>query len=99
MINNKRILQIETLNNHKTVCKILKLNKIQYFTYQKQKRTKLFLKDLEGDFDTKIVLQELLKKNIENLKFISVKKFSTKISIAENRSFLLYIVQISPDSK
>ena len=43
IINNKRILQTETLNNHKTACEILKLNKIRYFIYTpKTEKTKQY---------------------------------------------------------
>ena len=71
--NNKRLLQIETLNNHKRVCKILKLNKIQYFTYTPKtgKNQTILLKDLEG---TEIVLQELTKKKYRKSKIHTNKK-------------------------
>lgn len=61
---NKQILQTNTLPNHKIVCETLKLNNIHFFHIhaKTEKKITVLLKDLEGNFETETILEELNNK-------------------------------------
>ncbi|CAK9806153.1 Nucleic-acid-binding protein from transposon X-element [Anthophora plagiata] len=56
------------------------------------------LKNLDGDFDPEYVLDDLKNKKIENVEFITVKKFTTQKSRKEGKTLPIYTVQISQNS-
>ncbi|CAK9813144.1 Nucleic-acid-binding protein from transposon X-element [Anthophora plagiata] len=92
---------IVVYESFKLACKSLKTNKIEFFTYtpKQEKVTTILLKNLEGEFDPDTVLEHLKSKNIDNIEFKSVKKFTTQRSIKEGRNLPIYLVQISQDSR
>ncbi|KAK2578866.1 hypothetical protein KPH14_001274 [Odynerus spinipes] len=98
---NKHLLYTDTINYFKQVIEILKSNQISFFTYthKAEKNITVLLKNLEGDYDPSEIFTELSKFNNENLKFTSVKRFSTRKSTAENKTLPIYIVQLTPDSQ
>lgn len=97
---NKHLIFTENLTDFKKTQDILKQNNIKFFTYTSkiEKKITILLKNIEGDFDPKEILEELTNKNIEGLKFVNVKKFETKKSKLENRKLPIFIVQLTPES-
>lgn len=101
-INNiKHLLFLNNIDNYKKACEVLKSNKVEFFTYtpKQDKKISILLKNLEGGFDPETVLDELQNIKIENIKFLSVKKFQTNRSLKEGRDLPIYLVQLSADSK
>lgn len=78
--DNKHLLHTTTPDNFKLAVQILKQNEIQFFTYtpRTDKNLTVLLKDLKSDFNTKEILDALINQKIENLQFLSVKKFETR---------------------
>ncbi|XP_017796809.1 PREDICTED: nucleic-acid-binding protein from mobile element jockey-like [Habropoda laboriosa] len=92
---------IVVYESFKLACNSLKTNKKEFFTYtpKQDKVTTILLKNLEGEFDPDTVLEHLKSKNIDNVVFKFVKKFTTQRSIKEGRNLPIYLVQISQESK
>ncbi|KAK2580362.1 hypothetical protein KPH14_010606 [Odynerus spinipes] len=99
--SNKHLIFLENLPEFKKARTILQNEKFEFFTYTPkiEKNITVLLKNLEGDFDPTEILEELKAQNEEGLNFTSVKKFTTKKSISENKDLPIFIVQLSPDSK
>ncbi|CAL7937378.1 unnamed protein product [Xylocopa violacea] len=97
----KHIVYANNSDNYKKVIEILRNKKIEFFTYtpKQTKRNTVLLKNLEGDFDAKVILDELQKIELENVRFLPIKKFQTRKSMKEGRSLPIYIAQLIPDSK
>ncbi|CAK9799903.1 RNA-directed DNA polymerase from mobile element jockey [Anthophora quadrimaculata] len=97
----KHLVYIEDIDAYKKTCDTLKQNNIQFYTYtpRMEKNISILIKNLDGNFEPEIILEELRSKNIAGLKFSAVKKFETRKSIAEGKTLPIYIVQLSPDSK
>lgn len=70
-ISTSKLLLHLNLVLHKAVCDHLKKHEIKFFTYTPKSTWNLsmLLKNLNGDFELKIVLNELCFKNIFNVQF------------------------------
>lgn len=97
----KHVIFTDNLSDYKLVLQLLKDVSIQFYSFTpKEEKVKTYLlKNIEGNFDEKDILNELKNQQIPELEFLKVAEFKTKNSIAKNLKLPMYIVQISSASK
>lgn len=97
---NKKSLFLNTLEDFLRVKAFLEKTKTKFFTFTpKGIKTKTYiLKGLDASVDTEDILNELSKFEDDELKFIKISPFSTKLAIEKGHKLPIFLVQISPES-
>lgn len=97
---NKLALYKKSPDDYHKIKAYLEKTKTKFFTYTpKDTKTKSYLlKGLSANIEPKEILDDLIKFQSENLKFLKVSLFVTKRSTENSQTLPIYIVQITADS-
>ncbi|KAI8130892.1 Nucleic-acid-binding protein from transposon X-element [Lucilia cuprina] len=100
--NNKKLsLFMTSLTDYERVKKHLQTTRANFYTFTpKNEKTKtVLLKGLSANIETNEILNELLRFENENLKFIKVSQFATNKSTQNDINLPIFLIQISGNSK
>lgn len=97
---NKKSLFLNNIKDFMRVKAFLEKTETKFFTFTpKDLKIKTYLlKGLDENVDTDEILFELLKFESDDLKFIKVTTFSTKLSKEKGIKLPMFLVQVSPGS-
>lgn len=97
---DKKSLYTNNLPDFLRVKAFLEKTQAKFYTFTpKDMKIKTYLlKGLDANIDTDEILFELLKFESDELKFIKVSPFSTKLSVEKGVKLPMFLVQISPES-
>lgn len=97
---NKKLLFMNNIQDFQRVKAYLEKTKTKFFTFTpKDLKIKTYLlKGIDANVDADEILYELLKFDCEDLKFIKVSPFSTKLSTEKGIKLPMFLVQVSPET-